>query len=410
VFDIDKPIAEAVDAIPDIRKILTEPFHSQHKTDVILKHLESVGLTPLNPGKGDRFVSFLIHSSSWRAIYISLAFISIGLLNFVIAALEGNFFNSIKDIGYWDLIIALTAVVLTLCLYFGKLPWAILELILSNTIELSTRGYYEFKRTAENIYENRFIVWCPYITGLAAAILTTVIFGFRADNTWQAISFSEHKTVAGWITPVLSFALYYLITVLALRILVTFFILMKFFEFPTNIQPLHPDSCGGLYPLGSLSMKLNFGTFLFGLITAMGVLANIYTHKKPVFYPLNVLMVFSYFVCAVIIFFLPLYAAHRRMKEAKYQTLHDINKQFEKTNKELLVNLKEARKVNKAKVSELESLRKMYEIASKMPVYPFNLQIITSFLGSIIAPTIVFLLQKCINSVLIALKAKGLFQ
>lgn len=414
VRDQEIPIAEVIKRRPNMQSHL-EGFLQHGTRPPLLQWLEDFGLKPLNPGIGDRLASILMGFSGYRALLPVFACLVLAFIPQVMAIAEGNFYNpdlsldGLHDIGYWtQFAIALPAIVVLLGMYFGRLPCTIFELILSNTFVLSKHQYAEFKRSAEKIYENRLLVVAPYMVGIAVMLACGVFYHIIQQNTWHFISLRSDHRISYWlwigfklsIYSIMKFLLYYSLTLCILRIVATFFVLKKFFRFSANIQPLHPDSCGGLSPLGSLSMRLNVGAFMFGIVSVLGVIANTSQYNLSLVHPMNLAVITAYIAGATVAFFLPLYSAHRRMTEAKYHTVQIINQRFEQINKELLAELADSREVNESKINQMEALRKVHEIASNMPVYPFNLKTVSSFVGSVLTPLLIFLLEKGLSSIL----------
>ena len=200
--------------------------------------------------------------------------------------------------------------------------------------------------------------------------------------------------MAGWFVIPLNFCLFYLIAMCLLRIIGTFIVLNNYFKHPPNIQPLHPDCCGGLSPLGKLSMKPTLGVFIFGMVVVISIIVDIRPpNNMPILHPLNLLLIIGYLVGASIAFFLPSFAAHPAMKESKYHTIQIINQNYQRVNNELMKVLQSNKNVDSKTIDELDSLKKLHDIAFRMPVYPFNFQTISSFFGSVFAPLLVLALE-----------------
>ena len=48
-------------------------------------------------------------------------------------------------------------------------------------------------------------------------------------------------------------------------------------------------------------------------------------------------------------------------------------------------------------MEEIESIRKVYDMAPEMPVYPFNVRIVTSFFGSLGVPIIIVVVEHLVS-------------
>jgi len=365
-------------------------------------------LERLNPGAGDLFASWLMRTNGLNIGIITLIIGLIGLIPALISIAEGNFNNpdlflsTLKDFGYWEQYpIAMPIVVLLSTMYFRRFPVSLLELVLQGVFPITRDQWNHFVTvTAKSIYQAKIVVWSPYLIALSCSVFLSKIYLYDTPDSWYMIGFSSEATIAGWFLAVNIFILYFLIATAVIRIIATSVILNRFFEFLPNIQPLHPDGAGGLLPLGKLSKSLNLGVFLFGIISAAGIYVNHITYQKPVLSGVNIAIMCAYVLGASIVFFIPLLSAHTKMKEAKYNIIQSINYHFEKENRDLMKSLEGSGVLNKEKVSNIESMLVMHNIARRMPVYPFNIETITSFLGSIIIPLLLYLVQILIINII----------
>jgi hypothetical protein len=209
------------------------------------------------------------------------------------------------------------------------------------------------------------------------------------ETTWYKVSFTKNPNahVAGWFVIPLTFCLYYLITLCLVRIIGTFIVLNNYFKHPPNIQPLHPDRCGGLSPLGKLSMKPALGVCMFGLVAVISIIVNVKPpNNMSIFHPLNLLLITGYLVGASIAFLPPFFATHHAMKKSKYEAIQVISKNYQRVNDKIMEELKANKHVDSKNVDELDSIKMLNDIAIHMPVYPFNFQIASSFFGAILTP------------------------
>lgn len=368
----------------------------------IHRRIKKTGLNMINPGNGDKLASFLFGLKGIKIFYAGIIATALGCLPVLISVFEGNFCNdglrrdALHDLGFIDIILATSSLVILSSMYFGAVPLTLFQLTVSNTVPLTLREWEKFQTRADAIFHKKVITWTPYIIGVILALFVPSFYLLSPEPTWYRISFTkaQNATVAGWFIIPLTFCLYYLITMCLLRIIGTFIVLNNYFKHPPNIQPLHPDCCGGLSPLGKLSMKLNLGAFIFGIVAVIAVIVNIRPpNDMPIFHPLNLLLITGYLVGASIAFFLPLFAAHHAMKESKYRVIQIINQNYQRVNDELMKVLQSSKNVDSKTIDELDSLKNLHDIAFRMPVYPLNFQTVSSFFGSICAPLLIFALQ-----------------
>jgi hypothetical protein len=173
-----------------------------------------------------------------------------------------------------------------------------------------------------------------------------------------------------------------------------------FNNYKISLQPLHPDNCGGLSSLGDLSKKLNVGIIILGVISALNVYRDYKILDNSFFNTFHLLIIAGYIVCAFVVFFMPLYAAHESMKKAKFEEIKRINDYFLTVNKKLKNHINNHENIDQRDMDDFENINKIYDLAKKMPVYPFNIATVTSFIGSIFIPVILFLIEKVFEMLL----------
>jgi hypothetical protein len=406
-------LGEEIDAGPDaIREFDTELATLDQA--VFSRRIQEFDLNPLHPLAGDRVFGWITTLSRASRLASTLGAAILGALPLLIAWLEGNFFNedlalsAARDFGYWcQQIIAIPLLIVTGSLYFGDLHRAILRLCINNVFEISRTEHNSLVLRANKIYNNFFIRVTPWAIGILAPIVVSFVyvFDFGRFNTWHSPDGEPFATVAGWTSLPYGFVLYYLISNLVLRIGATFFVLREFFRFKANVQPFHPDGCGGLGPLGQLSTKINLATFVFGLLVMGWVLVNVHHYNLPVYHLANVALATGYVCSAAIVFFLPLYAAHQAMKKAKYDTLFLIHDRFQRANRQVHHDLLSEKQPSDENLNKLDNIQRLYNIARKMPIFPFNLRIVSSFAGSVGIPIVLAILPKFMANVVVNLFA-----
>lgn len=396
----------------------------------------------INPAGRDPLLRLII--SSPKAIWFSAGIaLLIALLPFPAAYFEGTLFQNpslqmslIHDLGYWScMIIGSPLLIIGVGFYLRSLPTRLEELRESKIILVDDVKWENFKTDiAQKLYSRSWILVLTVIVIAVGVGIGWNWFIYSAQNTWHSTGCiaAEHdlglSTItekcqmhsiqvhwAGWLNIPAAVLWFYMLAVGVLRVVVSYFVLKEFFNLGTNVQPLHPDGCGGLYPLGGLSMKLNIVVFAVGIFTIVSLInnKNFLALSNPdiadslmVTHPVNLLIIACYVVGAAVVYFLPLYAAHGSMYWAKYKTVKQINDRYEAIRENTKSVLSQGNDDNGAKLNEMvntiENLRKLHAVASSMPVYPFNLRIITSFLASIGPPIIILIFEHNISKYILS--------
>jgi hypothetical protein len=401
------PISEIIRRDYKMAKEINTIFQKLNTREVY-ETLAPFGVSRFEPGMGDRLAGILTNLYGKNIFFAMMIILIIGLLPAFISIGEGTFINNnsiamtaMQDPGYWDqYALGLPILVFTISMYFGRFPKYLLELVFIGVFPISSKQWNEFvKKTANRIYSLKIVTIFPYLVGIGCMIGLSLHYLY-CEPKWYRVCFDRSTSIAGWFVVIDIFLQYYLVAFGVTRIIATFFVLKEFFKFPANIQPLHPDASGGLSPLGKLSTSLNIGAFGYGIICVIGIVANYYVYGDAIVSPENIAIMVAFVVGASIVFFMPLLAAHSRMKEAKYDTIQTINNRFECLNAEIIHSLEETCDVDKRQLEKLESLKKIHEIALKMPVFPFNIKTVSSFLGSIFLPVITYIITTGIGQIL----------
>jgi hypothetical protein len=158
-----------------------------------------------------------------------------------------------------------------------------------------------------------------------------------------------------------------------------------------NVNPLHPDLCGGLRALSEYSIKIAYLVAGVGLMIGLTEYRYIAGELDQKYWIIH-LGIPVYLVVATASFFAPLSTAHDGMKEAKKKLLDNIARQFW-SDYSLTQNglAKDADSVQ-ADVSKIQQLRTLYEMTEKFPVWPFDVSTLRTFIASVTSPIFAILL------------------
>lgn len=161
-------------------------------------------------------------------------------------------------------------------------------------------------------------------------------------------------------------------------------------QFKFNIQPSHPDRCGGFRMLGAFSFGIASPLLILSLLLGFYIFIGFTTHGKSVLEPIisQILLPFT-FILAVIAFFIPLWDIHRQMVERKkeYEDLFaEWNTELESAIQSSFENQNpfDNQALEKAKTAKegREILQALHPDKVNYPVWPFDLRILITFLAS----------------------------
>lgn len=155
-----------------------------------------------------------------------------------------------------------------------------------------------------------------------------------------------------------------------------------------RVWPLAPDGAGGLRKLGDVTIALNY--FLVPYVVLMILQRWTNSHIEGVVSFGFLIGVVSFVPVQVASFFLPLSAAHDAMKESKEEIIEMISVASERANRAMVEKLSEGNQGSNTEVMKIEeemsSLRRMYDIAAELPIWPFDARIIGKLISNILLP------------------------
>lgn len=193
------------------------------------------------------------------------------------------------------------------------------------------------------------------------------------------------------------FILWYLVSLVLVRSLAAYQIFTKFFEAGAIIRPLHPDGCGGLSPLGMLSLRLNIAVFVYSFIVGVGLYANQRIYGEKWFGGVSLAIVFAYILGATVMFFLPAHAAFNSMRKAKAVAVEKIDSVFEQLNKEIELRVERKERIGTNLIDEFDALKKVSGEIRAMPTIPYDIKTIRAFVGTILIPIVLILAERLID-------------
>ncbi len=190
----------------------------------------------------------------------------------------------------------------------------------------------------------------------------------------------------------------------AFNVYVTVTILRDLFRSQSvNLIVLHPDRCGGLAGISRYSVKIAYAIASAGLVISAATVYELQRGSLSNALPILVGIV-AYLVFAPLFFFWPLGTAHEAMRNAKEAELLELARRYDRIYSNL--KLRVGRETDPEKKSpesdqdknrddsveadmrRLDYLKKLYEIAEKFPVWPFDIENLRRFFAVITAPLI----------------------
>ncbi len=300
----------------------------------------------------------------------------VGLLQSLIPWIALMFFNPIL-LGYylWS---------------FQAINNLIQELKISNVVE--TDNLEEIYLIAVKPYY--YHKWRKFIALGSATSCSIFVFctRFGLDNTW-----SGSGLLPNLATTIGTFVIAYMGSVLVLNLITNIWVIHHILgKKKLNVNPLHPDRCGGLSSLSHYSLKTAYLVALFGIWVGVVEYQFIRQGTGREYWFVH-LMIPVYILLSIICFFGPLFAAHNGMEKAKVELLHQIARQFHVAYSEIHTCLTEDSETLKQRTEKIQQLRTLYTMTDEFPVWPFDVQTFRRYLITVptpLIPPLIGLLQK----------------
>lgn len=352
----------------------------------------------LLPAGKDYLVKQLLEYGWRRNITILGVVLLLSLLPVILSFFAGTFVNkdllidASRDYSYHAMfLVLLPFFIIFIRYYLNGLEKAIYSLRESRVLQIDEINYQNAVDYSNKLFSSSFLIIIPLILSIILLIDSIISYNLNGLNTWNSTTLKGINLTSS-IDIFITFLFFYFFFALLIRMSLTFFVIHKFLNGNLNVQPLHPDNCGGLSPLGEFALRISWAGIIVGFPVLLLMYGN-YRNNIPHYQLTNIMNIVGYVLALTIVFFLPLLGARKSMREAKIKELNIINNIFQKERKIALKNINKSNPTNEIKISNLENLIKLHDIANSMPVWPFNSRNIIRFLSSVLWPALLVLAE-----------------
>lgn len=197
----------------------------------------------------------------------------------------------------------------------------------------------------------------------------------------------------------------YLVSTFGARAVLTMMFLKKVFgqsrqpdaeKAEINIEPLHPDRCGGLSFLGSMSTALAMTLGILALNLLNPMIARV-VNKYMSLTPVNLIEAVAYFSFCPLSLLLLLKIPHSHMKRAKDLFLADLSINFEKQYARIITKIRSPATLKNEDVEGLFNVREIYRMGQAMPVWPFDASTLSKYLTLVVIPLLVAIVSAIVS-------------
>lgn len=335
----------------------------------------------------------------WGAGLLSIA-ISVSLA-LIVAWISQTLWSSngstglLQDRFPWILIFIINPIVIGYYLWsFQAIDTVIYSLEESDVLEINETEIGEILR------RYYYLRWRKYVAIVSAACFSFFVFvtRFGLKDTW-----TSSAPLPILATTVATFMVVYMGSMLIINLITNIWILHQTLgNKKLNVNPLHPDRCGGLRSLSDYALKTAYLAAVLGLLVGI-IEYQFFTRGDWQQYWYVHLTIPLHLSLAIACFFGPLLAAHSGMRKAKEDLLNEIARQFQVDYEQIHDSLTGDAEVLKKGTEKIKELRAFYTLTDEFPVWPFDTQTFRRFLITVPAPLIpvlIAILQKLIETLL----------
>ncbi len=357
----------------------------------------------IRPAGADPWCRLLFECGSTGRFAAAAVVAVAALLPLGISQARGSFRSSalsvdaLHDVGYHNSFLLLLPFVSWFIVYYlNGLELAFTELRRTRIVTISDADYAATVDFANRRFSHWSVTMFAPVVGVMSIVVAAQGIWLARLDTWCSPTSGRWSVEAFTIIPTV-FLLYHTIAALVARIAVIKGIASRFLSFGVDSDALHPDGCGGFSPLGAFALRISWAGVVIGLACLIGVLANTWILGLPMLSLPTVLIMSGYVIGLSIGFFVPLYPARKRMRELKEQTLRNLSERLRAETKSAMADLDGDHRQLQSLLKKIEALRQLYDLADRMPVYPFNTSSLATFASSVMWPIALLLLGQALE-------------
>lgn len=245
---------------------------------------------------------------------------------------------------------------------------------------------------ARSLYE--FWSWLPrdFWTGLIyrAGGWDALVEGIKLHLYVYFMVYSAEEPLRFWLGITLEPFFGFLLGVVAWRMLVVgkrIYALNKKFDLDPRRD--HPDRCGGMEPLGRLSLLNASIISVWGIFLGGWIILGSRTRYGTFYEPLYLMMLSVPLLMAVVSFIMPLWGTHTAMASKKNILGHRLNQialNIDRLSRKRVDSAYSMAEGDLNAGQELELLKSIYRENMEYPTWPFNYRIFVAFITSQAVP------------------------
>ncbi|TNE49317.1 MAG: hypothetical protein EP343_12440 [Deltaproteobacteria bacterium] len=343
-------------------------------------------LRNFRPYRGDPLLSGLLQTIGYHPLWIAGCYTLLGLGGVILLTLAAGttyphsprVVELLEDTGELVNLGVMVPIGAFLVLHFYHQFTRAIRTLMEDGVLLFSSG----NERREFLIELESRLYRPWFA-LVSAMLSLAV------NVWILLSLKNHWNsldqgfVAIWFR-FLSFINYYMVFMMLLKGVATTRAIRWIFKSDIVLQPIHPDRCAGLQPLGAISGSLNvFLALLTSYITVLVELEGVSLAHPAFLIPVSI-----FAVLATYLFVAPISAIHHRMKAMRREIQISLNHEFQKSFQQVHQRLSHRQDIDVGNLQRLDALEKLHTIAARMPVWPIDMETVIKFFAVVGVPTL----------------------
>jgi hypothetical protein len=261
-----------------------------------------------------------------------------------------------------------------------------------DTNTLNKEKYENFMKWNYHLFQDRRVLWLYLVTSIIVIFISVVSYIYPS-GVW-ARSITPSNRIAILIVDTLAYEVAFIMIMTIMTIVWHLFTIVvsirRYCGLPFKIKPTNPDKAGGLRPFANLTFKME----IVPIIAIINVSDGIFIGRGQVISAPYLITFVAISAAVLIIFFFPLTTAHTKMKSQKDIVLTQLSEKYNMKLQELM-QTKDVKGDVTDISDDLNQYQALYQKAQKMPVWPFDVNILSRVssveLISILIPLIGYL-------------------
>ncbi len=245
-------------------------------------------------------------------------------------------------------------------------------------------AYEQLCGRLERAYNNRYVT----LTAIVLAIGFSVYNYFLKRGCWLGVGGGLAAIYARiWIT--LNF---YFILLILYKCMVTVWGIRKIMGLKIDVQPMHPDKCGGFRAIGQLALTIYYFVLIIMVLFALLVIFDPFAREQPLYLVLYLL----FYLLGSWLAYVSIANVNRHMSSRKKEVLERLNLAFNKRYKRISEGGNDC-PFRMEFANDIPALYNLYQIVNRMPVWPFDVASIVRYAIIYALPLTFFLLDALTN-------------